>query len=186
MTASQVPHPAPTAIAILGRAAPPVAAVILGPWLYLITTRQVALYDGAGGGPAGPELISTPFTIALMAAAGALRVLRPSVATHVVCLAVLIGGLALLAAHLGSPFANATADYCGDLCRSAIVGRLSPSRSSVGRSSARPASRSPGDGSADDPSRRPLSGLFGTDAWIYPTLVLGTVASIAWWRITLP
>ena len=182
VTASQVPHPAPTAIAILGRAL--VAAVILGPWLYLITTRQVALYDGAGGGPAGPELISTPFTIALMAAAGALRVLRPSVATHVVCLAVLIGGLALLAAHLGSPFANATADYCGDLCRSAIVGRFLaffgwPLLCAACLAIAWRWERR-------RPEPEATERALWSHAWIYPTLVLGTVASIAWWRITLP
>jgi hypothetical protein len=160
------------------------AAVILGPWLFLITTRQTALYAGAGGGPPGPELIRTPITLVAMAAALALRVLRPSVATHLVCLAVMICGLALLAANLGSPFANATADYCGDFCRDAIMTRflaffgwplLGAACLAIawGWEHRRP---EPG------ASQRAL----WSHAWIYPTVVLGAIESTAWWRIILP
>jgi hypothetical protein len=171
-----------TEMAILVRAL--VAAAILGPWLFLITTRQTALYDGAGGGPPGPELIGTPITMVAMAAALALRVLRPSVLTHVVCLAVLIGGLALLAANLGSPFANATADYCGDFCRDAIMYRFLaffgwPLLGAACLAIAWRWER-----------RRPELGAsqraLWSHAWIYPTVVLGAIAPTAWWRIILP
>jgi len=169
-------------MAILSRAL--IAAVILGPWLFLITTRQTALYNGAGGGQPGPELIATPITVGTMAAAITLRVLRPSVATHVVCISVLIGGLALLAAHLGSPFANATADDCGDFCRSAIMGRFLaffgwPLLGAACLAIAwRRERRRPEPGA----SQRAL----WSHAWIYPTFALGAVASTAWWRIALP
>ena len=169
-------------MAILVRAL--VAAATLGPWLLLITTRQTPLYSGAGGGPPGPELIGTPITLAVMAAALALRVFRPSMVTHIACLAVLIAGLALVAADLGSPFANATADYCGDFCRSAIMFRFLaffgwPLLGAACLAIAwRWERRRPEPGA----SQRAL----WSHAWIFPTLVLGAIASMAWWRIILP
>jgi hypothetical protein len=161
-----------------------VAAAILCPWLFLITLRQTALFDGSGGGPPRPGLLATPVTLAVMAAALVLRLLRPTVAAHVVCLAVMTCGLALLAAQLGGPLANATADYCGDQCRTAIMGRLLsfagwPLVGATGLLAAWAWER-----------RRPEPGAaeraLWSHAWIYPTLLLGLAWSISWWRIILP
>jgi hypothetical protein len=169
-------------MAILVRAV--VAAAILGPWLILITMRQTALYDGSGGGPPGRELVAAPITLAVMAAALVVRVLRPSVPVHVVCLAVLVCGLALLAAQLGSPFANATAEYCGDYCRTAILARFLsfagwPLLGAAGLLAAWAwESRRPGPGAVERAR--------WSHAWIYPTLILGLIGSATWWGIILP
>jgi hypothetical protein len=161
-----------------------VAAGILGPWLLLITMRQTALYAGDGGGPPGAELLPVPVTAALIVVALVVRLARPAVATHIVCLAILVCGTALLAASLGSPFANATASYCGDFCRTAIMGRFLaffgwPLLAAVGLALAWRAERGrPGPGATDRAG--------WSRAWIYPTLVLGLAAAAAWWLIVLP
>ena len=171
-----------TAMTIMARSL--AAAAVLGPWLLLITTRQTALYNGAGGGPPGPELIATPVTLAAMAAALALRALMPSVVTHVACLAALTGGLALLAAGLGTPFANATASYCGDFCRNAIGARFLaffgwPLLGATCLAIAwRQERRRPEPGAADRAA--------WSHAWIYPTIALGLLSSNQWWRTVLP
>lgn len=160
-----------------------VASAVLGPWLLLITSRQTALYNGSGGGLAGAELIATPITLAVMVVASALRFVRPSSTTHVACLAALIAGLALLAAQLGSPFANASADYCGDFCRTAIMGRFVaffgwPLVAGMCLTLASRWERG-----------RPVPGAAErarwSRAWLYPTVVFGFLASVAWWRIVM-
>ena len=160
-----------------------VAGAVLAPWLLLISTRQTA-YDGSGGGPPGSELLPVPVVVAATVIAIGARFARPSVATHVIGIATLVGGLALLAANLGVPFANATATYCGDFCRTAIIGRFVaffgwPLLAVVGLLLAWRVERS---SQTDEAIQRAAWSL----AWLYPTLVLGLLAALAWWRIVLP
>ena len=160
------------------------ASGVLGVWLLVIASRQVALYAGAGGGPPGDELLPVPVTGSAMLLALAARIARPSVLTHVACIVALVCGLALLGASLGSPFANATATYCGDFCRDAIMGRFIaffgwPIVSAFAlyvawrweRASHRPGS---------------VEQAAWSRAWILPTLVLGLAAALLWWHALLP
>lgn len=158
-------------------------AVGLGGWLLLITLFQRPLQAGAGGGLPGPELLPPTATLGAMALAVVIRVLRPSVATHLVCLAVVVGGIALLAANLGTPFANATATYCGDFCRSEIILRMLgwigwPPLVALGLWVATRLERRRSEAAAERAA--------WTRAWIWPVLIVGWAASIAWWRIVLP
>ena len=160
-----------------------IAAAVLGPWLMLITSRQTALYHGGGGGPPGAELLPMPVTIVAMAGAVAIRMLRPSIAAHAVCLAVLVCGLALLAASLGTPFANATWDYCGDFCRSAIMARTAaffgwPLLAAAGLTVAARLERA-----KDDKTILELAAW--SRAWVPPTLILGLAAAVVWYQIIL-
>ena len=161
-----------------------VVAIGLAGWLLLITLFQRPVQAGAGGGQPGPELLPPTATFAAMALAVVFRVLRPSLATHLACLAVIVGGIALLAASLGAPFANATATYCGDFCRTEIFLRLLgwigwPPLVALGLWVAtRLERRRSGVGAAERAA--------WTRAWIWPVLIVGWVASIAWWRIVLP
>ena len=159
-----------------------VPAVLVSGWLVLITSRQVALFPPAGA-PAG-ELLPTSLVGGLVAVATAVRVGRPSLLTHLGFLAAFTFGLALLAAQLGQPLANATADYCGDQCRTAIMGRFVaffgwPILAAVAlwlvvRSERR------------DPGARAVERAAWTRTWAIVTLVAGMVAAVAWWRIILP
>lgn len=161
-----------------------VAAAVLAAWLLLITTRQTALYRGNGGGPPGSELLPLAVVLAAMAIAVAARFGRPSVTTHLIGIASVVGGLALLAANLGVPFANASATYCGDFCRTAIMGRFVaffgwPLLAALGLALAWRLERS---GATDEAMRRAA----WSKAWIFPTLIVGLLAALAWWRIVLP
>jgi len=161
-----------------------VAGAVLAPWLLLITSRQTALYRGSGGGPPGQELLPAALVVAAMGIAVAARLLRPSVTTHLIGLATVVGGLALLAANLGVPFANASATYCGDFCRTAMMGRFVaffgwPLLAALGLALAWRAERS---AVTDEAIRRAA----WTRAWIFPTLTIGLLAAVTWWRIVLP
>jgi hypothetical protein len=151
-------------------------------WLILITSRQVALFPPAPT-PAS-ELLPMSLMGGLVAVAAAIRVARPSLATHLALLAALTFGLALLAAQLGQPLANATADYCGDLCRTAIIGRFVaffgwPILASIALwAIARSERRTRGEAPAERAS--------WTRSWAVVTLVTGLAGAIAWWRIILP
>ena len=163
-------------------------AIGLGGWLLLITLFQRPLQAGAGGGSPGPELLPPTVTLAAMALAVVLRVLRPSLATHLACLAVVVGGVALLAASLGTPFANATETYCGDLCRTEIFLRLLgwfgwPPIVALGLGVATRLERRRGNGADNEAATERAA---WTRAWIWPVLIVGWAASIAWWRIVLP
>ena len=156
---------------------------MLGPWLLLLASRQTALYDGAGGGPPGEELLPLPVTLVGMVVAVALRAKRPSVAMHFVCLAIVVGGVALIAASLGTPFANATATYCGDFCRGAIGARLGaffgwPLVVAAGLAIVARAERAKDDAVAGERAAWSRS-------WVLPTLILGLGAAVAWSRIVL-
>jgi hypothetical protein len=146
----------------------------LGAWLLLIAQQLRPLYDGAGGGPPGPQLLPPVIALAAIGLATAVRLAKPSRGSHLVWLAVIVGGVSLLAADLGSPFANATETYCGDFCRTAIMTRLAAYFA------------------------WPLVVAFGlfviaryqvahlavwTRAWIVPVLAVGLVGSVIWWRI---
>ena len=161
-----------------------IVIAVLGPWLLLIAWQQTALHSGAGGGPPGRELLPMPVTLAAMAFAVALRVTRASVAAHVACLVVVVCGLALLAASLGTPFANATDTYCGDFCRNAILARMVaffgwPLIAAAGLTIVARADRAKEEAAARDRAA-------WSQAWIFPTLILGLAAAVAWSRIVLP
>jgi hypothetical protein len=154
---------------------------VLGPWLLLLTSRQVALYPPASA-PA-TELLPGPVALALLAAVVVLRLLVTSTVTHVVLLATTVCCAALFAAQLGTPLANASGDYCGDLCRTAIAGRFATFFGwpiVVAGLVAAAGRRKDGStiGSAE------LAAW--TRPWAFATLVLGLLASVAWWRIVLP
>ena len=160
------------------------ASGVLGVWLLVIASRQVALFAGAGGGLPDAELLPAPVTAGVMLLALAVRIARPSVETHVACIVALVCGLALLAASLGSPFANATATYCGDFCRDAIMRRFIaffgwPVVSGAGLYLAWRSQRA---------SHRPgsVEQAAWSRAWILPTLVLGLAAALLWWHALLP
>jgi hypothetical protein len=167
-------------LAVAGRL--PAAAAILGPCLLLLTSLQTALYPTAT--PPDPSPLPAPLVAGAILAAGALRVVRRTTFVHVVFLAILVCGVAFLAAHLGSPLANASGDYCGDFCRSAIMGRFLvyfgwPIVTAVGLTIF---------GRWERP--RPEVGSAERAAWSWTwaavALALGTLASVAWWRIILP
>ena len=159
-----------------------VPGVLLSGWLTVITSRQVALFPPAA--TPGSELLPIPLIGGLVALAAAVRFVRPSLATHLALLAAATFGLALLAAQLGQPLANATAAYCGDLCRTAIIGRFVaffgwPVLVVIALwVIARWERRIPGEAAAERAS--------WTRTWAVVTLVTGIAAAIAWWRIVLP
>jgi hypothetical protein len=151
--------------------------------LLLITTRQTELFDGAGGGDPGPELLPVPIVLGAMATAVIARLLAPSSLAHNACLAIVVCGVATLAASLGVPFANATADYCGDFCRTAIMGRFGAffGWPAVTALALWLVSRS--EGARESPGSAVWPGW--TRAWILPTLILGLMAAVLWWWIVL-
>lgn len=158
------------------------AAAILGSWLLLLTSQQVALYPTSS--PPEPFPLPAPVVVGAVLAAGVLRVVRRTTLVHVTFLAVFVCGVALLAAHLGSPLANAAGDYCGDFCRSAIMGRFLvffgwPIVTAVGLAIfGRWERRRPEFESAERAA--------WSSTWAVVTVVLGTIAGVAWWRIILP
>jgi hypothetical protein len=159
-----------------------VPAVLIGSWLAVITSRQVALFPPA----ATPveELLPVAVIGGLVVLAAALRIIRPSLATHVALLTGLTFGAALVAAQLGQPLANATAGYCGDLCRTAIFGRFVTFFgwpvvvAIVLQLIARSERRAPDEPGADRAA--------WTTAWAIVALVAGMATAVAWWRIILP
>jgi hypothetical protein len=158
------------------------AAAILGPWLLLLTSWQVALYPIGETLPTA-RLPSWPMLVA-MGAAVLIRVRWPLTLTHVLALAVLVGGVAALAANPGSPISGAVGDLCGPSCRNDILGRFIsfygwPIGVFVGLGwRARIERRSP------DPVSR--AGWTWTCAWAIAALALGLWAAGEWWRIILP
>jgi hypothetical protein len=127
-------------------------------WLILITLRQVALF------PPAPTPASEVLPMSLM------------------------GGLVAVAAGFrvqrGQPLANATADYCGDLRRNAIVGRFVaffgwPVLAAIALWAI---ARSEGSTASEAAAER----ASWTRSWAVVTLVTGLAAAIAWWRIILP
>ena len=159
------------------------AVAILAPWLLLISSRQVQLYAGEGGGPPRPELLPMPVVLAAIAVALILPRIRPSVAIHVACLAVAVSGVALLAASLGTPFADATAEYCGDLCRTQIMFRTAAFVGWPALASAGLALQARADLRA--PDALGLERAEWSRAWVAPTLILGYLASATWWQLVL-
>lgn len=159
-----------------------VPGVLIVGWLIVITSRQVALFPPAAT-PAS-ELLSISLIGGLVAAAAAIRVARPSLATHVGLLLAMTFGLALLAAQLGQPLANATADYCGDLCRTAIMGRFVaffgwPVLAAIVLwAIARSESRAPAEPAAERAA--------WTRSWAVMTLAAGIGFAVVWWQIILP
>jgi hypothetical protein len=151
-----------------------VVAAALAAWLLLIALQLRPLYDGAGGGPPGPQLLPPVITLGAIGLATLVHLARPSVAMHLGWLAVTVGGVALLAADLGSPFANATETYCGDFCRTAIMTRFAayfcwPLVVALGLFLI---------------ARHQAAALAGwTRAWIVPVVGVGTGGSVIWWRI---
>ncbi len=155
---------------------------LVGGWLVFLTARQVELFPPAAE-PA-TELVPASLVGGLVAVVTVVRVARPSLGTHIGFLTAVTVGLALLAAQLGQPLANATADYCGDQCRTAIIGRFVaffgwPILAAVAlwlvvRSERR------------DANRPAVERAAWTRAWAIVTLVAGSVAGVAWWRIILP
>jgi len=160
-----------------------VAAALLGPWLLFLTTRQTALYPPAPT-PA-VELVPTAVTIGAIIVAVALRLALPGTLVHGLFLTVLTGGVALGAAQLGIPLANAAADYCGDFCRSAIFGRFLtffgwPIATSLAIGAlARREARPPADAGS-------LERAAWSRAFAAVVLFLGLGAGTLWWGIILP
>ena len=104
-----------------------VASSVLVVWLAYLTSRQTALYPTV----AGPAAELVPMSLALGAIVVAIvgRLFTSSTSVAAVCMAVLVCSAALVAAQLGGPLANASGatvggDYCGDFCRTAIMGRF--------------------------------------------------------------
>jgi hypothetical protein len=158
------------------------AAAILGPWLLLLTSWQVALY------PTGETLPTAmmpawPVLVA-MGAAILVRVRWPSPRTHLLALAILVGGVAALAANPGSPLPSAVGDLCSASCRDGIAGRFMSFygwpiavfvvlgwRARIERGSPDPVTR---------------ACWTWTWAWAIAALVLGLWAALNWWHIILP
>lgn len=155
---------------------------VLGPWLLLLTSRQVALYPAVGG--PGSPLFPVPIVVGVAALFVALRAVRPTTTTHVAFLAVLTCAVALLAAHLGSPLANASGDYCGDFCRSSIMGRFVAFFGWPVVTAGALAVLARRENRGQVPGREVRAAW--SRAWAWVTLVLGLVAAAAWWRIILP
>lgn len=159
-----------------------VAVLVVGGWLVLITSRQVALFPPAA--TPGRELLPTTLIGGLVAVAAVARLARPGLLTHVAFLGALTCGLALVAAMLGQPLANATIDECGDFCRTAIAGRFIAFygwpliAAAILALVARADRRSAAVGSAER--------VAWTTAWAVVTAVLGMAAAVVWWRIVLP
>jgi hypothetical protein len=151
-----------------------VPIAILAPWLALITSAQRALFPRTADLPVEPPILL--FAVAAVAAL-AVRVVVPSVRSHSVALATVTAAVSLAAAKIGAPLANATVDYCGDQCRTAIIGRAASffgwpiALAAIVALSAR----------ADSPDRATWS-----RRWAVTTLVLGELAAIVWWRTILP
>ena len=162
------------------------ASSIVAIGLAFLTSRQTALYPTV----AQPAVELVPASLAFGAVALAVvgRLVAPSTSVAVVCMAALSWSAALLAAQLGAPLANASdgaigGDYCGDFCRTAIMGRFVsffgwPILTAISlvllgrRDRLEP----------DDGGER----ASWTRAWATATLVLGFLFAAIWWRIILP
>jgi hypothetical protein len=159
-----------------------VPAVLMAGWLLVISSRQVALFPPAV--TQASEIVPVWLIGSVVAVSVAARVIRPTLPTHVAVLAASTFGLALLAAQLGQPLANATADYCGDQCRTAIMGRFVAFfgwpilAAIVLRVVARAESRA-----ADEEGAERAA---WTRSWALVTLVMGLASAAGWWRIILP
>jgi hypothetical protein len=162
------------------------AGAVLVVWLAYLASRQTALYPTI----ADPATEIAPGLVVLAAIAAAVvgRLLATSTLAIVATLAVMTGGIALLAAQLGSPLANASGgvtggDYCGDQCRGAIAVRFVsffgwPILTSIGLVLLGRQDRAVG---GDRGSRAAW-----TRAWSLATLAIGLPAAAVWWQIILP
>ena len=157
-------------------------ATILGGWLLFLTSRQVALFPRSGPPLESSALVS--IVIAATVLAVMVRLWRPTTATHVAMRALVTGSIALLAAQLGNPLANATVDYCGDFCRTAIMGRMGTffGWPIVAAGALWVLARY----EAGIQTNGHLERAAWTRAWAVTCLILGLAASVAWWRIILP
>lgn len=163
-----------------------VASSVLVVWLAYLTSRQTALYPTV----AGPAAELVPMSLALGAIVVAIvgRLVTSSTSVAAVCMAVLVCSAALVAAQLGGPLANASGatvggDYCGDFCRTAIMGRFVsffgwPLLTAIGLVLLGRRDRRAAGGGAERAS--------WTRAWATATLVFGLLAAVVWWRIILP
>jgi hypothetical protein len=176
---SEVAQPRPTATYA---ARVVVAALVLGPWLLFLTSLQVPLYPADGAPPPSP--IPTLAVVVAVGASAVMRALVPTTRLHVLFLAVTTCGVATLAAHIGDPLANATATYCGDLCRTAIMFRFVAffGWSVVMAAGLALLARWERSGGRAGSGIRVAWSL----AWASAVLVLGLPAAVAWWRIILP
>lgn len=162
-----------------------VASSVLVVWLAFLTSRQTALYPTVAQ-PAA-ELVPTWLALGAIVATAVGRLFASSVSVAVVCMAVLSCGVALVAAQLGAPLANASGgqvggDYCGDLCRTAIMGRFVsffgwPVLTSIGLVLL---------GRRDRLEAGEAERAIWTRAWAIATPVFGLSASAIWWQIILP
>jgi len=152
-----------------------VPIALIGPWLTVLGVMQTSLLPPATPLPDRPR---PELAVLAIVAAVIVRLRAPSLVTHVAALAVTTGGVALLAAQIGAPFANATADYCGDFCRTAIMARAV---TFVGWPIATAAVLSV---LARRDRDRELASW--TRPWARVTLVLGLAAAVWWWRTILP
>ncbi len=163
-----------------------VASSILAIWLAFLTSRQTALYPTVSQ-PA-VELVPTSLALGAIILAVVGRLVAPSTSVAVACMAVISCSAALLAAQLGTPLANASdgvigGDYCGDFCRTAIMGRFVsffgwPILTAIGLVLLDRRDR------VDSENRAQRASWTG--AWATSTLVLGLLFSAVWWRIILP
>lgn len=164
-----------------------VAAIsVLGVWLAFLTSRQTALYPTV----AQPATELVPIWLVLGAVIVAVigRLLARSTRVVVACMTVLVCGAALVAAQLGTPLANASGDvvggdYCGDFCRTAIMGRFLwffgwPLLTATGLVLLGRRDRLAVGGVVER--------IAWTRAWASATLLLGLVAAAVWWGIILP
>jgi hypothetical protein len=163
-----------------------VAGSVLVVWLAFLSSRQTALYPTVAQ-PA-VELVPIPLAFGAIIVAFVGRLLAWSTSVAVVWMAVLSCGAALVAAQLGAPLSNASdgvvgGDYCGDFCRSAIMGRFIsffgwPLLTASGLILLGRRDRLVAGGGAEHAA--------WTRAWAAATLVLGLLASAVWWRVILP
>lgn len=163
-----------------------VASATLALWLALLTSRQTALYPTVAE-PA-VEFLPAWFVLGAIALAVVGRVFAGSTIVAVVCMAVLTCGIGLLAAQLGAPLANASegqvgGGYCGDFCRTAIMGRFVayfgwPPLAAILLVLLARLDRSNG------PTHDDRAGW--SRAWATAVLVLGSIASAVWWGVILP
>lgn len=155
---------------------PPV--VVVGTWLGMLTILQVALFPRAPRLSA-PVDLGLPLVLAVLAVG--IRLLAPGVVSQHLAIGGVVALVAVLSAQVAIPLANATDTYCGDFCRTAIIGRGAVfvgwpvATAGVLAIVARLERRR---------GQPRLAGI--AVAWAGTTLVLGLVAAWAWWQAILP
>ena len=155
---------------------PPV--VVVGSWLGILTVLQVPLFPRAAILPA-PVDLGAPLVVAILAVG--IRLRAPGVISQHLAIGAVVALVAVVSAQVAIPLANATDTYCGDFCRTAILGRAA---TFVGWPIATAGILAI---VARVERRRGQARLASIAvAWAATTLVLGTVASRVWWRAILP